>query len=381
MRLASYEPLAAALLDASGQPVSRWWPVAYALQRVNDARAPAALLALADTPGRYTASFAVRGLATTKAAEAVPFLRQIVEERRGHAAVVIQAVRALAALGDGNSTKRFTTIIVDAAADPALRLEAMTALATVANEASADLLVDLVADPLPWIRGHALRALARVDPFVFTATLAGLDVDRDWTVRAAIATALGTVPAESSLPRLTAMLQDRDQRVIPAVIAALGASRPPGVEQMLMERLRTDDFVGRSTAATALAEIKAVAAVPALIEAYRASVGDSTYVARAAILAALNRIDPAAARPVLQEALTDRDWAVRVRAPSLLREQGVPGSDARSARRPPGAPSMPRNGRRWSRRSSRRMPSSRPTRAPSRSSWPCSTRRSPSTTS
>ena len=36
VRLGSYEALAAAVLDASGQPVSRWWPVAYALQRIGD---------------------------------------------------------------------------------------------------------------------------------------------------------------------------------------------------------------------------------------------------------------------------------------------------------------------------------------------------------
>src|SRR5690606_38358640 len=31
-RLGTYEPLAATVLDAGGAPVSRWWPVAYALQ-------------------------------------------------------------------------------------------------------------------------------------------------------------------------------------------------------------------------------------------------------------------------------------------------------------------------------------------------------------
>src|SRR5215208_863236 len=39
VRLGSFEALAAAALDASGQPVSRWWPVAFALQRAADARA------------------------------------------------------------------------------------------------------------------------------------------------------------------------------------------------------------------------------------------------------------------------------------------------------------------------------------------------------
>jgi cyclophilin family peptidyl-prolyl cis-trans isomerase len=73
----------------------------------------------------------------------------------------------------------------------------------------------------------------------------------------------------------------------------------------------------------ALAELKSTGAVPALTEAYRQANGDSTYVARAAILAALNTLSPAAARPLLDEALKDREWPVRLRAAALLREQGV----------------------------------------------------------
>src|SRR5687767_3819033 len=66
VRLGSYDALAAAALDGKGQPVSRWWPFAYALQRLGDPRAVPALLSLVNTPGRYTAAFAVRGIATTK---------------------------------------------------------------------------------------------------------------------------------------------------------------------------------------------------------------------------------------------------------------------------------------------------------------------------
>ena len=41
---ASYDALAGALLDGNGRPRSRWWPVAYAFQRVNDPRAVPVLL-------------------------------------------------------------------------------------------------------------------------------------------------------------------------------------------------------------------------------------------------------------------------------------------------------------------------------------------------
>ena len=323
VRLGSYDALAAAVLDAGGQPVSQWWPVAYALQRLGDPRAAPVLQRLVATPGRYTAAFAIRGLAAAKATGAVPALRTIVEQRQADRSVVIQALRALAALGDVTLEPMLLKIIVDPAADSTLQAEAMTTLGAVATSETAELLVDLLASPAPAIRAAAVRALARVDPDTFMITLSGLDPDRDWTVRAALATALGTVPHERSLPLLTTMLDDRDQRVVPAVLGALVAAKPPGVEAMLLGRLRSDDFVVRTAAANGLADLKATSAVPALSEAYRASGGDSTYVARAAMLNAIHRIDPAAARPLLLEALRDQEWAVRVRVAALLKEQGV----------------------------------------------------------
>ena len=326
-RLNAYEALATAVLDGNGQPVSSWWPVAYALQRVGDVRAAPALTALMSTPGRFTASFAVKGLGSTKATQAAPALRQIVEQRQRPPSVVIQAVRALAILRDTAALPVLTKIVADPSSDATLRLESMTTLGALVSANALDLLLDLVSDPVPGIRGAALQALARVDPQAFVATLAGLDADRDWTVRVAVANALGGLSADQSLPRLTVMLTDRDPRVIPAVIAALASSKAPGMERLLVDRLKAEDVVVRAAAANALADLKVAAAVQPLSEAYRSATGESTYVARAAALGALARLDPAAARPVLNEALKDRDWAVRVRAVALLGELGVTGID------------------------------------------------------
>jgi cyclophilin family peptidyl-prolyl cis-trans isomerase len=134
------------------------------------------------------------------------------------------------------------------------------------------------------------------------------------------------------------MLQDRDGRVVPSVLNALVASKAPEAEKILLERLKADDFVIRTAAATGLADLKSPAALPALVEMYRAAVGDSTYVARAAALTAMNRIDPAYARQFLQEGLKDREWAVRVQAATLLKQGGA--GDQAAAIRPsiPGRP-------------------------------------------
>jgi len=332
-RLGAYEPLAAAVLGADGQPVSRWWPVAYALQRVGDARGAPALLTLLSTPGRYTASFALRGLASTKATQpqALAAIRAEVERPRD-AAVLIQALRALGTLNDRGSLPLMTRIVGDPASNAAVRLEAMNALATLADDRTADILVELSSDSAPAIRGTAMRALARVAPDVFTATLSGLDVDRDWTVRVAQAAALGGLPDGQGFARLSTMVDDADVRVVPAVLAALAASKAPGAAALIRARLRAPDVVVRAAAAQALAQFKAADAAADLRAAYTAAAADTAYIARASILAALAELDPAGVRPLLDQALKDKDWAVRVRAADLLRAQKVTDDIAASMR-------------------------------------------------
>ena len=185
VRLGSYEALAVAVLDQTGQPVSNWWPVSFAIQRLGDPRFAPTLITFLSTPGRYTAAFAARGLGVMKVPIAAEPLRQIVERRTAHPAVVIQAVRALAAIGDSATVPLVTRIVADGEADPTLRLEAMTTLSVLATADSLDLMLDLISDGAPAIRAATMRTLARVDPDTLLAALSGLDPDRDWTVRAA----------------------------------------------------------------------------------------------------------------------------------------------------------------------------------------------------
>jgi cyclophilin family peptidyl-prolyl cis-trans isomerase len=321
VQIGIYEQLAAAALDSSGQPVSTWWPVAYAIQRLADPRGASALVSLLGTDGRYTASFAARGLGVMKATQTASFLRTIVQERQRHPAVVIQSMRALAAMADRESTAVLTAVITDAKAERTLRLEALTALGTVGG-ANVDLLLDLMSEPWPPLRAAAMRALAATDPETFLTALSGLDPDRDWTVRAAQAAAFGTLTAEQAQPRLMVMLNDPDQRVIPAVLSALVRLNAPESEQVLLERLKAEDFVVRAAAATGLGELKVASAASSLVEAFRTAQKDNTYVARTAVMGALAKLGADVARPIIEEALQDRDWAVRVRAAALLQEIG-----------------------------------------------------------
>ena len=73
----------------------------------------------------------------------------------------------------------------------------------------------------PSVRSAALLALARTDADTFMSAISALDPDAQWSVRAAMASALGELGRERAEVPLTNMLRDSDQRVIPSVLDAL----------------------------------------------------------------------------------------------------------------------------------------------------------------
>jgi cyclophilin family peptidyl-prolyl cis-trans isomerase/HEAT repeat protein len=339
VRLGSYEAMAAAVIDGAGQARSRWWPVAFALQRINDPRAAPALLALLSGEGQLTRAFAARGLGVLKEQRAAqPFLT-MAESAAEPLAVRIQAVRGLALLGDARGGAVLRRLITSAQVNQNLQLEAIVALGQLRQPAAVDLLIDLASAQWPSVRAAALQALARTDADTFISAISGLDPDAHWSVRAALATALGGMEKERAEAPLMNLLRDGDQRVIPSAIDALAKAGVTTAVPDIVTRLKADDQVVRAAAARALATLKAPGVVPALTDALALAQRDGLYVARAATLDALVAIDAAAARPLLVAALADKDWAVRLRAAEHLRKLD-PAADV-SAMRPAPAPIVP----------------------------------------
>jgi HEAT repeat protein/cyclophilin family peptidyl-prolyl cis-trans isomerase len=326
-RLGAFEPLAAATIGPDGEPIGRWWPIAYALQRALDAndsarsdpRAGQALLALVRGPGRDTIAFAARGLGLARPAGAAEALIPLVQPASLDPRVAVSAVRALAQTGGDAAAAALVTLVRTPAIDPNVRLEAVTALGTLRAPAAREALIDQIADPWPSMRAAALRALAAIDVDEFLLIFSGLDPDPHWSVRAAVAAALAELPAEPAVARLESMIADTDRRVVPAVLTALARLEAPSVAATLLEHLKDPDVVVRMTAARLLGERKEAQHFDALAGAYRAWSGDPTYLARAAALASAVAVDGARAAGILREALADREWAVRVRAAELLR--------------------------------------------------------------
>lgn len=333
VRLKSFDELAAAVLDPSGQPRVRWWPVAFALQRLEDPRALNALLALTGDAHPYTRMFAVKGLAALKDRTALPLLVPLASS--GDRLVATEAVRALGRIGDPGGAPALRAIIENRNADVRLRSEAAAAIGGIRTTGVSDVLVDLLLDPHSSLRAAALRSLAALDPEAFITVLSSLDPDADWNVRAALASVLGTLTPDLGLPRLQSLLNDSDQRVVPSVLASLVKLRDPRAAAIMAQRLKADDPAIRAAAANGIGELKPSDGAPALASAYAFGLSDATYTARTAALVALAQYGPAEAQPILGQALADKDWAVRIRAAALLKQLDPSGDAARQIRPAP----------------------------------------------
>jgi cyclophilin family peptidyl-prolyl cis-trans isomerase/HEAT repeat protein len=346
VRQKGWEPLAAAVRDQSGA-VATWWPVAFALQRINEPRALPALKQLARSPGVYTRAFAARGMGGAKDATAIPDLRRMLAEARGNVPVTVSAVRALAQIGGADAAARnevqqdIIQVLGAEKTDPNVRLEAMAALATLKSEPALPYIQELLVDEWPTMRAAAVRAAAAIDPEGFLTVLSGMEPDQYWGVRAAIADVLQTSASEAAIERLRAMLDDEDKRVIPPAIDGLTRLKAPGLEPMLLAQLKTIDTGVRAAAARAIGRLKPASGPAALREAYAAPQAGPTDDVRDAVLTALAAYGLADAGETLKTALADKDWAIRLKAASLLKGLDPSAETVQAIRPMPNVPIAP----------------------------------------
>jgi cyclophilin family peptidyl-prolyl cis-trans isomerase len=319
-RLSAYEALASAVVTSDGKPRSQWWPLAYAIQRTADPRSAAVLEQLLTSEGQISRSFAAKGLGGIRHAGARAALTTLATDAAQPVPVRVEAIRALARIRDGIDAAPLLALLTRGVTPRVLQHEVVIALGQLRARAAIEVCYDLVSAGAPAMRAAALTTLSQIDPDAFFTVLSSLDADPHWSVRAAVATALGSLTADRAESRLTAMLGDSDQRVVPAVLAALVAVNAPSAAEAARSRLGSDDPVVRMAAARALAALKPADAGPAVRAALTRASTDTTYVARAAMLEALQAIEGAQATQVITNALADRDWAVRLKAASLLRQ-------------------------------------------------------------
>lgn len=324
-RLRQYDSLSRVVLDAQGAPVSRWWPVAFALQRSGDARAADALAALATTSGVYTAGFAIRGLSGLKDARSIPLATATVSRADADIRLKAEAMRALGRLAVRDAVPALIDVVASPDSPRNLVLEALSALAAIGDPRGFDVALDLFASSAPSVRAAAMSAAARMDAEGFLLALSSLERDRDWSVRANLVNVLAGLPAEQSRPALEELVKDADVRVHGPALRAWVRIGAKDADSRLLQALTVPDFATRAAAAALVGERRPDGGAAALVAAYERGDSDATYTARVAALQALARFPIGESRATLERALADREWPVRLIAARLLREAGVSG--------------------------------------------------------
>jgi len=319
-RLREYEPLARVVLAPDGRPVSAWWPVAYALQRVGDPRATPALVMLAHAAGIYTASFALRSVGGTP--EGLQLAQRFALDTSADARVRTASIRLLGRRGSAAGATTLLSVLTLPGLSNTLVLEAVTALAVTEDPRAFDAMLDRLADPRPQVRAAAIAGAAKIDPEAFLLVVSSLGADREWSVRAALATTLGTLEPDRVRSGLIELTEDQDQRVRGPALSALARVGAPDLDARLLTALEAPDYVVRSTAARIVGERKMTGAVPALARAYERGVSDAAIDARASALEALAAIGGDDALSIVRRALADKEWPVRWRAADLLHRAG-----------------------------------------------------------
>ena len=229
------------------------------------------------------------------------------------------------------------------------------------------------------MRAAALRAAAAIDQESFIAVLAGMEPDRHWRVRAALAETLGTLPAELATDRLRVDAAGRGQAGDPG--GAVGAGAPEGE--------RPADGARAAARRSGLRRPRDGRARARDAQAGRAAprrCGRRTRrhwpIRPTPRGRRRSRRWSRTVRPrrtsTLVQALEDKDWAVRVRADELLAKLEPTSAAARTIAPAPGAPIAPYDDPQLIGADDLAacLHRDRPT-ARSSSSWPCSMRRRP----
>jgi HEAT repeat protein len=235
------------------------------------------------------------------------FERSLAGWRRGRRGSVLSEPEALAALS---------------AATPQRRWEAAGALgrSALSGRAAISALAGALADPEPFVRWQAARALAAQEAGAVFPVMRSLLADADPLRRAGAAEALGCLGGEAASVALRQALPDADPGVRRAVVEALGACGDPGAAPALLPALQDADGDVRRAAATALGRIGNPGMARALANMLAAP--DSPLLLRRALAGALAHIPHPEVQPALLSALADADPQVRAYAAQALGQVG-----------------------------------------------------------
>ena len=342
----STEPLAARLAAKTGE---LRWQAANAIARIRPESVPSSaavsLAAMLKSQDPLERANGARALVVVKAPNTLDAILPLLSDDDPR--VQASAIRALGALGDPKAAGPIETLgerLLDGYArhvadklpgvppEQNLVLVVAEALGTLKAPSSLPLLRRMrTLDGRAGANPETEIAVAAFGEAAFFDIPTSAAVTADWRRVASYAQGLGAVEGARARQELLDILAGKrfgslDARAIPDALTAVAKLKPDGLEQLLVEQLRSPDFVVRATAAGLLAEQFAPASeatLKALEAALTSSAGDAEPDARLAILEGIAKYESTRARDLLSGALNDPDYIVRRKAADLLQAAGV----------------------------------------------------------
>ena len=382
--------LRAAVLDADGHPVSDWWPLAFALQRIGHADALPALRIWLDArwrprpgPSRCKGLGAPQGRRVAAGARSAgrptPASRSGVRVQSMRAPRRHRRPRARPQRADGRCCPAAT-------AGRAAPRGRRGASARSADRRWPRLLVDYLEDAWPPMRAAAQAAMARSDAETFMPVLSGLDNDPRVERARRAGDDAGRRSARAGRRRGSVQLarRPRSPRSSPRRCGRWRALKLPRRRERLLAALaRRRISAVRMAAAQGLGELKPPGAAEALARRSRRRAADTHLRRRAP---PCSRRSPRSRARRRRRCSTAR-WPMPSGRSACARRRccarSAPVAGAEPARPAPPPRRAGARGHRGDGRAAgtRRTPTCRRARARFASSWPCSTRRARSPTS
>lgn len=322
------------------------WQAANALARIREGIgvATASLSPLLDDSNALVRAHAARALGVAKTAQAVePLIKLLVDKDER---VVANSINALGAIADsravaplialGNTLlSGYRSYDREKSGVPPqqnLLLLVATALGNIKDARGLAFLKSFrLADGKLGSFPEVETAVAKFGEAAFFDAPETVKLPRDdWKATAAYAQGLGQLGTERAKIILLDLLSGKvygkpDPRAISDILNALAAVKVEGLRGILLENLKAEDVVVRTTAATLLGNLgdESEAVIKTLEEAFKAARADKMNDARVAILEAADKLHHPMNIQALSETTRDEDYIVRLKAAELLRQSNT----------------------------------------------------------
>jgi HEAT repeat protein/cyclophilin family peptidyl-prolyl cis-trans isomerase len=238
--------------------------------------------------------------------------------------VSVNAARALGDLKDNNAVRPLASMLTKHPS-PHARSTAAEALGKIDEKDGKDALMQGLLDTSTMVRIQSIRALALILGEESEMFCDQMRRDGERLVRAEAIRCYGTAGLTKRASQLDEMARtDKDPLMRASAVNALGQLKDGAVPPMLVPALRDPDFTVATAAVEAIGAQEYKAAVPAVMEAYRARPEREFVDVQLEAVRVLGDLGAVEAQPLLMEATSHEDVRVRVAAVESLKKLNLP---------------------------------------------------------